>query len=76
MLEKPRRARCPRVDRCGPAALRRCNEIMHQQKSDQAAAAALSACPLLSASWKDALWARARRPAPDEGARDARLGME
>lgn len=39
----------------------RCNDIMHHQKGDAEAALALSGCPLLSASWKDGLWARAQR---------------
>ena len=38
----------------------RCNEVMHHLKSDKPLARLLSECPLLSASWKDALWARAQ----------------
>lgn len=41
----------------------RCNEVMHHLKSETGPAAALAACPPLSASWKDALWARAGKQA-------------
>ncbi len=37
-----------------------CNEIMHHRKCDANAARELAQCPLLSASWKDGLWARAQ----------------
>lgn len=39
--------------------IERCNRIMHHSKHDAEAARDLSACPLLSASWKDSLWLRA-----------------
>lgn len=35
------------------------NRVMHHQRSDRAAAAALAACPLLSDSWRDPLLRRA-----------------
>ncbi len=41
-------------------SIERCNQIMHHQREDKEAARDLSGCPLLSGSWKDALWARAR----------------
>lgn len=34
------------------------NEIMHHRRADHEAARELAECPLLSASWKDGLWAR------------------
>lgn len=49
--------------------LARCNEIMHHRKDDTAAARELAECPLLSASWKDGLWARAQRGAVSSDAR-------
>lgn len=39
-------------------SIARCNEVMHHQKADHEAARALAECSLLSASWKDSLWAR------------------
>ena len=54
-------------------SIRRCNEIMHHDTGNREAAAALAECPLLSASWKDGLWARSQRRTPDEGARDSRV---
>lgn len=53
----------------------RCNEIMHHQKGDAGPALALSECPLLSASWKDGLWARAQRAATLMAAKDARTAQ-
>jgi MOSC domain-containing protein YiiM len=51
------------LDRPFPAwSIHLCNEIMHHRKADTAAARDLAQCPLLSASWKDGLWARASRP--------------
>jgi MOSC domain-containing protein YiiM len=44
--------------RCPNWTIRRCNDVMHHQKQDADAARKLSECPLLSASWRDALWAR------------------
>jgi MOSC domain-containing protein YiiM len=41
--------------------LARCNQLRHHDKHNHAAALALAACPLLSAVWKDALWARSRQ---------------
>lgn len=41
----------------------RCNEIMHHQKQDSQSATQLAGCSALSASWKDALWARAQHNA-------------
>ena len=38
-----------------------CNDIMHHQRNDPMAARRLAECPLLSASWKDGLWARSER---------------
>lgn len=35
----------------------RCNQIMHHNKTDHENARKLAECPLLSASWKDSLWA-------------------
>lgn len=52
----------------------RCNQIMHHQKGDADAARALSECPLLSASWKDGLWARAQRGVTTRDARIAQPG--
>lgn len=55
----------------------RCNEIMHHQKRDAESALALAGCPLLSASWKDSLWARAQSGAAAAAlaAKDARVGQ-
>lgn len=36
----------------------RCNDVMHREKDNREAARALAECSLLSASWKDSLWAR------------------
>ena len=48
------------------------NEVMHQRKTDFAAAEELAGCRLLSASWKDSLWLRAeKRQAADTSARTA-----
>lgn len=41
----------------------RCNPLRHHDKEDHTAALALAVCPLLSAVWKDALWARSRQEA-------------
>lgn len=49
-----------------------CNEIMHHRKADAAAAKELAQCPLLSASWKDALWARSNRPIETGPTKNAR----
>lgn len=38
--------------------IERCNQIMHHLKDDAESAASLAECPLLSSSWKDALWLR------------------
>ncbi|MCC6231729.1 MAG: MOSC domain-containing protein [Verrucomicrobiales bacterium] len=35
------------------------NQVMHHRQTDRDAARQLAECPALSASWKDALWARA-----------------
>lgn len=48
---------------CAEWTIERCNEVMHHEKDDLAAARALAGCPLLSGSWKDSLWARASRAA-------------
>jgi MOSC domain-containing protein YiiM len=42
-------------------SIERCNEIMHHLKSNHQAARELASCPLLSSSWKDALWLRAEK---------------
>lgn len=47
----------------------RSNEIMHHRKDDHEAARELAQCPLLSASWKDGLWARSLRGAASSTAR-------
>jgi MOSC domain-containing protein YiiM len=39
----------------------RCNQIIHHGKADHEAARELAGCPLLSASWKDSLWARTEK---------------
>jgi len=44
------------------------NEIMHHRQADKAAARALSECALLSASWKDSLWARGAVPSEEQEA--------
>lgn len=49
---------CERL--CPRWTLQVCNEIMHHRKDDAALAAELSACALLSGSWKDSLWSRAQ----------------
>ena len=38
--------------------IERCNQIMHHSKEDAESAGNLAECPLLSSSWKDALWLR------------------
>src|SRR5690606_30313397 len=54
-------ADCVLVERPHPDwTVARANRIMHQQREDHAAAAALAACAALSASWKSTLSARAR----------------
>jgi MOSC domain-containing protein YiiM len=39
-------------------SIQRCNEVMHHRKTDFDQARALATLSLLSASWKDSLWAR------------------
>lgn len=46
--------------------IQRCNAVMHHEKDNLPAARALAGCPLLSASWKDSLWARATQPASSD----------
>ncbi len=38
--------------------IERCNQVMHHPEDDAESAASLASCPLLSSSWKDALWLR------------------
>ncbi|MES2596351.1 MAG: MOSC domain-containing protein [Verrucomicrobiota bacterium] len=49
-----------------------CNEIMHHRKDDAEAAKELAQCSLLSASWKDGLWARSNRPVETSLTKNAR----
>ena len=51
------------------------NEIMHHRRGDKEAARELAQCVLLSASWKDSLWARgALSVADQEAAKQQRTG--
>lgn len=54
-----------------------CNQVMHHRKTDREAALALSACPALSASWRDQLFARSQTgTVPSSGARTGQPGPE
>ncbi|MEN3942362.1 MOSC domain-containing protein [Prosthecobacter sp. SYSU 5D2] len=51
------------------------NEIMHHRRGDKEAARDLAQCSLLSASWKDSLWARGSLTVADqEAAKQQRTG--
>lgn len=56
-----------RVHPCWTIA--RCNRLMHHEKGDLEAARQLAACPELSGSWKDSLWARCEARERDASAR-------
>lgn len=45
-------------------SITRCNDVMSREEGGSEAAEALSECPALAASWRDELFARARKSAP------------